>query len=219
MKAGAMPKQGSAGTLSIMLPPKSAPRHGSLNGQTRRDSDEDDGEDGEGGGAAAGSPSRVMLGRPAGSPSRTRGRPVSPERERPSSPMTRQAPAAEESDMLGMGSFGSLPSRTKPAAGERRYIRTGLDDAAAALAATSRLRMSVSRIKASAMAPRAGGGGDGAGGAAGLSLLLPPKIGAAARAVSRRLSAPDFAQMPNAGGLTGRRLSDPTGTWAQDGDE
>jgi hypothetical protein len=68
------------------------------------------------------------------------------------------------------------PEGRRPASPGRRYISTGLDDAAAALAATSRLRASVSRIKASAMAPGRGGADGGAA-----SLFLPLKFASSFR--------------------------------------
>jgi hypothetical protein len=77
------------------------------------------------------------------------------------------------------------------AAGERRYIRTGLDDAAAALAATSRLRASVSRIKASAMAPGRGGADGGVA-----SFFLPRRLAAGLRRLSTAEADSDPAPPP-----------------------
>jgi hypothetical protein len=129
---------------------------------------------------------------------------ASPLRRRPESPLRRggaeyRSESPERPPRLGpRGSSGTLDGsgrdgggvprssaeRANPfenaaaaaAAGERRYIRTGLDDAAAALATTSRLRASVSRIKASAMAPGRGGADGGAA-----SLFLPLKLASSFR--------------------------------------
>ena len=198
---------GSGGGTSMFLPPKTGARRTSLPEPAQEDSEESDEEDDEddeedeqqGSGAWRQGP---------GSP----GRSVSPDGRRGArreSPDGRRGSGAGREDDSAAGSFGGLvggmPSRIKPAAGERLYIRTGLDDAAAALAATSRLRASVSRMKA---------GGKGAlGDSGGASYLLPPKLGG----LARRLSGPDFGQATGGSdGAAGRRMSEVSGVGNQE---
>jgi hypothetical protein len=199
MKASAMaPGRGGAGPASMLLP-----RRRSLlsNPEPARpesddDSDDDSGDESE----SEGSDGRGPAG---GSP--TRGAGGGAWRQGGGSPGRSQSPDGRRGSLWGSGRGDEPGDKVIPAAaGERRYIRTGLDDAAAALAATSRLRASVSRMKAM---PRGGGGGGGGGA---LAFFLPPKLAGAA-GLTRKASASDLGPLPGGGSGSGRRLSEPGG--------